>query len=117
MLYLIVIPFEKIAYRQNILTCTETKLDHFVPNRYLARKHIRRYGDETKTGLGQKWRVWWCKLGCFVYIASLVAAMVRVPGVEPGSQPWEGHIIAAIRYPHFFKFGRRPAPGTRAKPA
>ena len=25
--------------------------------------------------------------------------MVRVEGVEPSSQPWEGHIIAVIRHP------------------
>jgi hypothetical protein len=25
--------------------------------------------------------------------------MVRVPGIEPGSRPWEGRILATIRYP------------------
>ncbi len=26
--------------------------------------------------------------------------MVRILGVEPSAQPWEGYILAAIRYPH-----------------
>ena len=26
--------------------------------------------------------------------------MVRVEGVEPSFHPWEGYIIAVIRYPH-----------------
>ena len=33
-----------------------------------------------------------------------IQRMVRVPGVEPGSQPWEGHIIAAIRYPRVLPY-------------
>ena len=32
-------------------------------------------------------------------------SLVRVRGVEPLSQPWEGHIIAVIRHPHLLLAG------------
>lgn len=34
--------------------------------------------------------------------------MVRVEGVEPSSQPWEGYIIAAIRYPREISISKIP---------
>ena len=34
--------------------------------------------------------------------------MVRVEGVEPSSYPWEGYIIAAIRYPRASNYSTIP---------
>ena len=34
-----------------------------------------------------------------VRTAALGIRFLRVEGVEPSSQPWEGHIIAVIRHP------------------
>ena len=34
-----------------------------------------------------------------LYYDSPLNELVRVLGVEPSSQPWEGYILAAIRYP------------------
>lgn len=34
-----------------------------------------------------------------VLVYAMHVSMVRVEGVEPSFQPWEGYIIAVIRYP------------------
>lgn len=36
--------------------------------------------------------------------------MVRVSGIEPDAQPWEGCILATIRYPHIYEARNGPAP-------
>lgn len=33
--------------------------------------------------------------------------LVRVLGIEPSSRPWEGRILATIRYPHGAEDGTR----------
>jgi hypothetical protein len=38
---------------------------------------------------------------------NLVLVLVRVRGVEPRFHPWEGYIIAVIRYPHGAEDGTR----------
>ena len=45
--------------------------------------------------LGFAYVVYCIRLGRF-------GLVVRVLGVEPSAQPWEGYILAAIRYPRVF---------------
>ena len=51
----------------------------------------------------------------FPWFASLTIILERVTGVEPVSHPWQGRIIAAIRYPHLILFGGLAGTRTRVR--